>query len=50
MNPFFTTKKENGFSGFGLANAKKIIEAHQGCIELKSTPGIGTNVIIMIPG
>lgn len=50
MYPFFTTKKENGFSGFGLANAKKIIETHQGCIELKSTPGRGTNVIIMIPG
>lgn len=50
MNPFFTTLKENGHSGFGLTNAKKIIEAHQGCIEFKSTPGSGTTIIIMIPG
>jgi len=50
MNPFFTTKKETGFSGFGLTNTKKIIEAHQGCIELESRPEIGTTIKIMIPG
>lgn len=50
MNPFFTTRKENGHSGFGLTNAKKIIEAYQGCIELESTPGTGTTIKIMIPG
>lgn len=50
MNPFFTTQKEKGYSGFGLANAKKIIEAHQGCIELESTPGTGTTITILIPG
>ena len=50
LNPFFTTRKESGFSGFGLTNSKKIIEAHQGCIEIESTPGMGTTIKIMIPG
>lgn len=50
FNPFFTTKKEEGCSGFGLANAKKIIEAHEGCIEIDSLPDNGTTVKLMIPG
>jgi signal transduction histidine kinase len=50
MNPFFTTRKESGHSGFGLTNAKKIIKAHQGCIEFKTTPGTGTTITLMIPG
>ena len=50
MNPFFTTRKEAGASGFGLTIAKKIIEAHQGCFELKSAAGMGTIVKLIIPG
>jgi signal transduction histidine kinase len=50
MNPFFTTRKDRGASGFGLPVAKKIIEAHQGCIELESTSGVGTTVKLIIPG
>lgn len=50
MNPFFTTRKETGASGFGLANAKKILEAHHGCMELNSSKGMGTTVKLIIPG
>ena len=50
MNPFFTTRKKIGASGFGLPIAKKIIEAHQGCIELKSAKGMGTIIKLIIPG
>jgi signal transduction histidine kinase len=50
MNPFFTTRKKEGATGFGLPIAKKIIEAHQGCIELKSAAGMGTIVKLIIPG
>lgn len=50
MNPFFTTRKEKGASGFGLPITKKIIEAHHGCIELKSVIGMGTIVKLIFPG
>jgi MazG family protein len=48
-DPFFTTKKHEGFCGFGLSNAKKIIEAHGGEIHIKSQKGIGTEAAFDIP-
>jgi signal transduction histidine kinase len=36
FDPFFTTKKSGEGSGLGLDIVKKIIEAHNGKIELKS--------------
>lgn len=44
---FFTTK-ENGF-GLGLAVCRQIIEAHNGNITFKSTPGEGTTVTVWLP-
>lgn len=35
-NPFFTTYKYDGHSGFGLSNAEKIIKAHGGWLEIDS--------------
>ena len=35
-NPFFTTDKFKGFSGFGLTNAEKIITAHSGYLTITS--------------
>jgi len=48
VNPFFTTRKQEGHSGFGLTLANKIIEAHQGVLEVESTNS-STKVTISIP-
>jgi two-component system sensor histidine kinase PilS (NtrC family) len=45
--PFFTTK-ENG-TGLGLAIAYRIIEEHNGRINVNSRPGVGTTFEITLP-
>lgn len=45
--PFYTTKVTG--TGLGLPICKKIIEAHNGSISIRSAPNKGTNVEIMIP-
>jgi two-component system nitrogen regulation sensor histidine kinase NtrY len=45
--PAFTTK-ENG-SGIGLSITRQIIQMHQGLIEVRSAPGAGTVIEIVIP-
>ena len=45
--PAFTTK-ENG-SGIGLPITRQIIQMHQGLIEVRTTPGVGTVFEIVIP-
>jgi two-component system sensor histidine kinase HydH len=47
FDPYFTTKKKG--TGLGLAIVHKIIEAHQGNIEVESKIGQGTSFIIKIP-
>jgi signal transduction histidine kinase len=47
FEPFFTTKP-SGF-GLGLANARKIVEQHNGTIALGETDGPGTAFVILIP-
>lgn len=47
FDPLFTTKAKG--TGFGLPVAKRIIEAHHGTIQLKSTAGKGTIVSITLP-
>jgi signal transduction histidine kinase len=39
FEPFFTTKSAGEGSGLGLDLCKKIIERHQGKIEVESEPG-----------
>ena len=45
--PFFTTKPRG--TGLGIPIAEKIVEAHGGEMELRSNPGQGTTVTIMLP-
>ena len=45
--PNFSTKSSG--TGLGLAISKKIVEAHSGSIEFKSTVGEGTEFIITLP-
>ncbi len=47
FDPFFTTK--SGGTGLGLAIAYRIIEDHNGTIDVKSEAGKGTAVIISLP-
>lgn len=47
FNPFFTTKEKG--SGLGLSYAQKVILEHRGDIQIESTPGEGTKVIISLP-
>ncbi len=47
--PFFTTQKADGHSGFGLTNAKKIITALNGFLQINSVKGQGTEVKMFLP-
>ena len=45
---FFSTKGHRG-TGLGLMVTRKLIEEHQGTIEVKSRLGKGTRVIVRMP-
>jgi two-component system, NtrC family, sensor histidine kinase AtoS len=45
--PFFTTKP--GGAGMGLAVARKIVETHQGILDVESEPGKGATFILKMP-
>jgi signal transduction histidine kinase len=47
FNPFFTTKAQG--SGLGLAIVRKIIDAHDGRIDVSSAPGRGTRFTVTLP-
>jgi signal transduction histidine kinase len=47
FSPFFTTKTEG--NGLGLAEAHKIVSAHNGWIEFQSTLSSGTTATLTLP-
>jgi signal transduction histidine kinase len=47
FEPFYTTKTDG--SGLGLAVCHKIIEEHDGCIDVESRHGAGTTFRILLP-
>ena len=49
LEPFFSTKPVGKGTGLGLSLCFGIIEAHGGRIEIKSQPGKGTEVTILLP-
>jgi two-component system NtrC family sensor kinase len=49
FNPFFTTKDSGKGVGLGLSICYRIIEAHQGKIEVKSTVNAGTELTVSLP-
>ncbi len=47
FRPFYTSKS-NG-TGLGLAITRKLVDAHNGRVELHSTPGQGTEFVLTFP-
>lgn len=47
FQPYFTTKASG--TGLGLSIVHKIVEAHDGTIEVASTPGEGTVFKLRFP-
>jgi len=49
FNPFFTTKDSTKSIGLGLSISYRIVESHQGKIEVKSELNKGTTFIVSLP-
>ncbi len=47
FEPYFSTKSAG--TGLGLAIVRRVVEAHDGRIEVQSTPGQGTRFRILLP-
>jgi signal transduction histidine kinase len=47
FNPFFTTKEKG--TGLGMAISRKIVEAHEGTIDVVSETGRGTEFLVSLP-
>lgn len=49
FDPFYTTKRNSGGTGLGLAVVSGIIREHNGSIEIQSARGQGTSIRISLP-
>jgi len=48
FTPFYSSKGQRG-TGLGLAVAKKVVQEHQGTIEVQSKPSEGTTFTVTLP-
>ena len=49
FDPYFTTKGQGEGTGLGLSISYKIIEEHDGKIDVESELGVGTTVTLQFP-
>jgi PAS domain S-box-containing protein len=49
FEPFFTRKSARGGTGLGLAICQRIVEEHDGTIEVASRPGNGCSFRVVLP-
>jgi signal transduction histidine kinase len=49
IDPFFTTRRDDGGTGLGLFISEKIVSDMQGVLELTSEPGRGFTARIVLP-
>ena len=49
FEPFFTTRTSGEGSGMGLAIVKRIVEQHQGQIDVQTEVGVGTTLTVKLP-
>jgi signal transduction histidine kinase len=49
MEPFFTTKPEGRGTGLGLPICRRIVQEHQGALDIVSTVYEGTTVLVTLP-
>lgn len=49
LDPFFTTKKRGLSTGLGLSLVHAAVSAVGGSVEIDSTPGLGTEVRLILP-
>lgn len=49
FDPFFTTRKSAGGTGLGLSIAHGIVRRHEGTLHIRSHPGHGTSVTMLLP-
>ena len=47
--PFYSSHKDEGMRGLGLAIVRDIVKAHGGKMETKSSPAQGTSIILYLP-
>ena len=49
FDPFYTTSEPGHGVGLGLYIVQEIVNEHDGCLAINSTPGLGTEVSILLP-